>query len=89
MQFDILRTSIGIATSRTAMQERIESAPSFEHELVRREPQLVKSTCEQCGASQLGCYHDGSLDRWELEHECRKTVAKVPLLRRFRSWLSL
>jgi hypothetical protein len=56
---------------------------------VRREPQLVKSTCERCGAFHLGSYHDGSLDKWESEHECRKNAARVTLFSRLRGWLSL
>jgi hypothetical protein len=76
-------------TFGTAMEKRIQSEPPFEHELVRRQPQLVKSTCERCGAFQLGSYHDGSLDTWEREHDCGKTVPRLTLLRRLRSWLAM
>jgi len=64
------------------------STPTFEHELVFRTPQLVRSTCDRCSAFIFGRYSDGSLEKWEREHECNKTVVKVTLLRRLGSWLS-
>jgi hypothetical protein len=76
-------------TFGTAMEKRIQSEPLFEHELMRRTPQLVKSTCDRCGAFQLGSYEDGSLDTWEREHDCEKTVARLTLFSRLRSWLAM
>ena len=54
--------------------QRQSIANSFEHELVHREPHFfIKSTCKRCGASEsvLSIY-DGSLEKWEDEHDCQK-----------------
>jgi len=68
--------------------QRQSVAERFEHELVHREPHFfVKSTCKRCGASEsdLSVY-DGSLEKWEDEHDC-KSRPRVETLARFRSWL--
>jgi hypothetical protein len=39
---------------------------------------VIKSTCGHCGAFQLVNVRDGSLARWELQHEC-PDVPKITL----------
>lgn len=73
--------------------QRQSVANSFEHELVLREQHaFIKSTCQRCGTSEsvLSIY-DGSLEKWEDEHECQKLPHRstLALLGRFRSWLSV
>ena len=69
-------------------------ANSFKHELVLREPHshlFIKSMCKRCGASGVVSVHDGSLEKWQGEHECQKRpqTATLAFLSRLRSWLSL
>jgi len=71
---------------------RQAGANSFKHELVVHEPHLlVKSMCKRCGASGVVSVYDGSLEKWEDEHECqnRPQTATLAFLGRLRSWLSL
>jgi hypothetical protein len=34
---------------------------------------VIKSTCKSCGASQLVSVRDGTLAKWESQHECPDT----------------
>jgi len=85
-----------LETEESPMPEELQRqsiASSFEHELVNCEPHyFIKSKCKRCGASEeaLSIY-DGSLEKWEDEHECQKRpyAATLALLGRFRSWLAL
>lgn len=49
----------------------MSSNPRFSH-TVKREPTriMIESTCSGCGETQLVSYGDGSLARWEQEHQC-------------------
>jgi hypothetical protein len=73
---------------------RRAGANSFKHEPVLREPHphlLVKSMCKRCGASGVVSVYDGSLEKWEDGHECKKRpqTATLAFVSRLRSWLSL
>jgi hypothetical protein len=35
---------------------------------------VIKSTCRKCGFFQLVRIRDGSLAKWELQHECSPTT---------------
>ena len=35
---------------------------------------VIKSTCSDCGAFQFVSVRDGSLKRWESQHECCHTL---------------
>jgi hypothetical protein len=52
--------------------QRQSIANSFEHELVHRKSHyFIKSACKRCGASEGAVsIYDGSLQKWEDEHEC-------------------
>ena len=60
----------------------------FSLELISLTPTLIRSTCDRCGAFVAGRFADGSIKKWEKDHDCAKTVARPMLLRRLRSWLS-
>ena len=62
--------------------------PPFKHELVSLNPQLVRSTCDRCGAFVFGRYSNGSLEKWESKHDCDTRIAKLTPLSRIRFWLS-
>ena len=74
--------------------QRQSIAKSFKHELVLREPHshlFIKSMCKRCGASGVVSVYDGSLEKWEDEHDCqnRPQTATLAFLSRLSSWLSL
>ena len=39
---------------------------------------IIKSTCRKCGASELVCVRDGSLAKWQSQHECSPTP-EIPI----------
>jgi hypothetical protein len=65
------------------------SALTFEHEQVSRSSQLIRSTCDRCGALIFGRYPDGSLEKWQREHDCDNSVTKLNPIRRLRSWFHI
>ena len=73
--------------SVSTMLVQAKSNPTFAHELVSRTPQLVRSTCARCGTFIFGRDSDGSLERWQREHKCDKSIARPTPLGRLRSWL--
>jgi Fe-S cluster biogenesis protein NfuA len=34
----------------------------------------LRSTCKSCGQSTIASKHDGTLDQWENQHQCKKLV---------------
>jgi hypothetical protein len=38
---------------------------------------LIQSTCIKCGVSKLVSHHDGSLEEWESEHECKVKAKSI------------
>ena len=69
------------------MPDQPPSEITFWHELVSGQPKLIKSTCARCFDSTTAPTFE-LLEEWEREHNCSKTLAKLSLLRRLRSWLS-
>lgn len=49
-------------------------ATPFSHLLIHEESRLmIRSTCQECGASKVVSSADGSLDDWEDGHRCQPT----------------
>ena len=68
----------------------VPSGRNFENEIISRLPQMmIKSTCFRCGAITIGRYADGSIEKWQREHDCEKPVReKLDFLNRFHFWLA-
>ena len=47
----------------------------YAHAPVRTETRvLILSTCKKCGASKMVSVADGSLERWEEQHQCKRAA---------------
>lgn len=59
--------------------ERPHELCSFFHTYTELEKNrvVIQSTCKYCLLFKTAYRHDGSLERWELEHQCEPELAKA------------
>jgi hypothetical protein len=47
--------------------------PAFSHDAVHTKDRImIESVCMRCGARKLVSIQDGSLEKWEDDHDCGK-----------------